>query len=194
MLSAGKTAYEFYQETKSSSTPGTTEQVPTSIGTGWLRPPGAVEEGLFLERCTQCGDCLRACPFTSIENDPATGYPTIVAKNSPCYLCPEFPCIAACPTKALLPVGDPTKVRMGLAMVRRDDCAADQGCRSCVGRCPVEALSVGREEGDDPYPVVEEQKCVGCGICEEECSTVNDRIAITVISDRPLRASPHSDP
>jgi len=107
-------------------------------------------------------------------------------------LCAELPCIAACSTKALLPIADPTKVRMGLAVVSRDDCTAGQGCQSCVARCPVEALSI--VECDDPYLVVEQGKCVGCGICEETCSTVNDQIAITVISGRTSKDSPHSDP
>jgi ferredoxin-type protein NapG len=113
-------------------------------------------------------------------------YPIIIAKESPCYLCPELPCIAACLTKALLPLKDPSKVRMGLAVVSRDDCTADQGCQSCVARCPVEALST---NFNDLYPVVDEAKCVGCGMCEETCSTVNDRIAITVISERTIRLS-----
>jgi ferredoxin-type protein NapG len=191
MFSLGKTVYEYHQETASPSKPDSTKKVPARVGTGCLRPPGAVEEELFLQRCTRCGDCLPACPFGSIQKEPATGYPIIVAKETPCYLCPEFPCISACSTTALLPIEDPTKVRMGLAVVSRDDCLADQGCRSCVARCPVEALSV--VDCSEPYPVVEQEKCVGCGICEETCSTVNDQIAITVLSDRPNKAIPHSD-
>jgi len=190
--SAGKTVSEYYRAAESPSTPDSTKTAPTGIGAGWLRPPGAVEEELFLERCTRCADCLHACPFASIQKDPATGYPIIVAKETPCYICAELPCIAACSTKALLPIADPTKVRMGLAVVSRDDCTAGQGCQSCVARCPVEALSI--VECDDPYLVVEQGKCVGCGICEETCSTVNDQIAITVISGRTSKDSPHSDP
>jgi ferredoxin-type protein NapG len=191
ILSLGKTVFTYYQETQSLSKPDSIKQEPTSAETRWLRPPGAVGEELFLELCTRCGDCLPACPFGSITKDQATGFPIIVAKESPCYLCAEFPCIAACSTKALLPVGDPTRVRMGLAVVSRDDCVADQGCQSCIARCPVEALSV--VDFSDPYPVVEQGKCVGCGICEETCSTVNDHIAIIVVSN-PNQTSPQSKP
>jgi len=168
------------------------QPAPPPMRTDWLRPPGAADEALFLERCTQCGDCAKVCPYGSITFHPQNGTPVIFADQMPCYLCAELPCIAACSTKALLPIADPTKVRMGLAVVSRDDCTAGQGCQSCVARCPVEALSI--VECDDPYLVVEQGKCVGCGICEETCSTVNDQIAITVISGRTSKDSPHSDP
>src|SRR5207245_11381660 len=66
-------------------------------------------------------------------------------------------------------------------------CTADQGCRFCLAKCPVEALSV---DFIDSYPVVDVAKCVGCGICDQVCSTVNDRIAIKVVSGRRLETAP----
>jgi len=76
-----------------------------------------------------------------------------------------------------------------VAVVSRADCTADQGCRFCLAKCPVEALSV---DFIDPYPVVDAAKCVGCGICEQVCSTVNDRIAIKAASGRRLETAPKS--
>lgn len=181
VLSVGKTVYEYYEQQKDAPAEVGPAAPPVKSRVDWLRPPGAVEEELFLDRCTKCGDCLPACPYGSIKKDRATGYPVIFANESPCYLCDDFPCIAACETEALLPVGDRTEVRMGLAVVSRADCTADQGCRFCLAKCPVGALSV---DFLDPYPVVDQEKCVGCGICEQVCSGVNDRIAIKVISGR----------
>nr|MBI3614233.1 4Fe-4S dicluster domain-containing protein [Nitrospirota bacterium] len=181
VLSVGKTVYEYYEQQKEIPADTAPTEPPVKVRVDWLRPPGAVEEELFLDRCTKCGDCLPACPYESIKKDPATGYPVIFANESPCHLCDDFPCIAACETEALLPVGDRTEVRMGVAVVSRADCTADQGCRFCLAKCPVEALSV---DFIEPYPVVDQEKCVGCGICEQVCSGVNDRIAIKVISGR----------
>ena len=181
VISVGKTVYEYYESQKDAPPESSPKESPVKVRMDWLRPPGAVEEELFLDRCTKCGDCLPACPYKSIKKDPATGYPVIFANESPCYLCEDLPCIAACATDALMPVADRTQVRMGVAVVNRADCTADQGCRFCLAKCPVEALSV---DFSDPYPVVDLEKCVGCGICEQVCSTVNDRIAIKVMSGR----------
>ena len=181
VLSVGKTVYEYYEQQKDAPAEAGPKAAPVKVRADWLRPPGAVDEELFLSRCTKCGDCLPACPYASIKNDLATGYPVIFANESPCHLCDDFPCISACETEALLPVGDRAEVRMGLAVVSRADCTADQGCRFCLSKCPVGALSV---DFLDAYPVVDQEKCVGCGICEQVCSGVNDHIAIKVISGR----------
>jgi len=180
-LSVGKTVYEYYEQQKETPAVPAPQEPQVKVRVDWLRPPGAVEEELFLDRCTKCGDCLPACPYESIKKDLATGYPVIFANESPCHLCDDFPCIAVCETEALLPVGNRTEVRMGVAVVSRADCTADQGCQFCLAKCPVEALSV---DFIDPYPVVDQRKCVGCGICEQVCSGVNDHIAIKVISGR----------
>ena len=181
VLSVGKTVYEYYEQQKDVPAEAGPQASPVKVRVDWLRPPGAVDEELFLSRCTKCGDCLPACPYASIKNDLATGYPVIFANESPCHLCNDFPCISACETEALLPVGDRAEVRMGMAVVSRADCTADQGCRFCLTKCPVGALSVDFLDG---YPVVDKEKCVGCGICEQVCSGVNDHIAIKVISGR----------
>jgi ferredoxin-type protein NapG len=177
--SMGKAVYEYYEQQK--VTPPGPQPSPSNFRTDWLRPPGAVEEALFLDRCTRCGDCLPACPYGSIKKDPANGYPVLFADASPCFLCDDFPCIAACATEALLPIDERRAVRMGLAVLDEAKCTADQGCRVCIAKCPVEALDEGFP---GPYPIVDHGKCVGCGICEQVCSTVNDKVAIRVISGR----------
>lgn len=182
VLSVGKTVYEYYEQQKDAPPAEVVPAAsPVKVRVDWLRPPGAVEEELFLDRCTKCGDCLPACPYGSIKKDQANGYPVLFANESACYLCDDFPCIAACETEALLPVEDRTEVRMGMAVVSRTDCMGDQGCRFCLAKCPVGALSV---DFIDAYPVVDQEKCVGCGVCEQVCSGVNDRIAIKAISGR----------
>ena len=59
MVSLGATVQEFVKHRDAPSSEETQKtKVPEK--TGWLRPPGAVEEDLFLERCTKCSDCIDA--------------------------------------------------------------------------------------------------------------------------------------
>lgn len=160
--------------------------VPAPMRTDWLRPPGAVEEALFMERCTQCGDCAKACPYGSITFHPQNGTPIIFADRMPCYLCEDVPCIASCATEALLSVEGRGQIRMGLAVVSHRACTAGQGCHACASKCPMDALSM---DFDTQQLVVTAERCVGCGLCEQVCRTVNDRVAIRVTPSRSLAQS-----
>ena len=164
------------------------QPAPPPVRTDWLRPPGAADEALFLERCTQCGDCAKVCPYGSITFHPLNGTPVIFADQMPCYLCEDVPCIAACATEALLPVEGREQIRMGLAVVSHRVCTAGQGCHACASQCPTDALSM---DFDTQRLVVTTERCVGCGLCEQVCRTVNDRVAIRVTPFR-LLAQSHS--
>lgn len=163
------------------------EAVPSASRTDWLRPPGAVEEPLFFDRCTRCNDCAEACPHGSIRFDSLNGTPVIFPDQVPCWLCEDFPCIAACETEALLGVSERTQVRMGLARVSHRVCTAGEGCHACVSKCPTVAL---RMDFTNLRLVVESERCVGCGLCEHVCHTVNDHIAIRVVPVRVLEQGP----
>ncbi|MDZ4734563.1 MAG: 4Fe-4S dicluster domain-containing protein [Nitrospirota bacterium] len=162
------------------------QPAPPPVRTDWLRPPGAVDEALFLERCTQCGDCAKVCPYGSITSHPQNGTPVIFADQMPCYLCEDVPCIAACATEALLPVEARAQIRMGLASVSHRVCTAGQGCHACAAKCPTDALSM---DFDTQRLVVTTERCVGCGLCEQVCRTVNDHVAIRVTPFRLLAQS-----
>lgn len=159
---------------------------PAPMRMDWLRPPGAAEEALFLERCTQCGDCAKACPYGSITFHAQNGTPIIFADQMPCYLCEDVPCIASCATEALLPVEGRGHIRMGLAVVSHRACTAGQGCHACASKCPMDALSM---DFDTQQLAVTAERCVGCGLCEQVCRTVNDRVAIRVTPSRSLAQS-----
>lgn len=175
VISLGKTVHEFVKERDASQ-----EKPQPAPRTDWLRPPGAVDEPLFLERCTRCADCVKACPYGTIKLDVRNGTPVVFPDETPCHLCDDFPCIAACGTEALLPV-EREAVRMGTAVVALQHCTAAQGCHACVSQCPTQALAMDFEAF---RIVVSQERCVGCGICEQTCKTVNDRIAIKVIPAR----------
>jgi ferredoxin-type protein NapG len=180
VLSLAKTAQEYVKHRDAP-----TDKPEKPVRTDWLRPPGAVAEALFFERCTRCNDCIKACPYESISAHPRDFFPIILPDDVPCHLCDDFPCVAACGTEALLPLSSRSDVRMGTAVVSARECTAEQGCHACVSQCPTEALSMDFEA---LRLTVSVERCVGCGICTQVCSTVNDRIAIRVVPARQLEA------
>ena len=183
VVSLGVTVQEYMKSRE--VTPKPTPMAPVNERTDWLRPPGAVAEDDFLERCTKCGDCLEVCPYEAIVHHPKDETPVIFQEKSPCRLCEDFPCIDACETEALLPVGNIMDIQMGLAVVIHQDCTAAHGCNACVSKCPTQAISM---NFSNFRVMVNEQDCVGCGICQHICHSVNDRVAIKVV---PIRmASP----
>ncbi len=178
MVSLGVTVHEYVKHRDAEVKK---DEQPERIRTDWLRPPGALDEAHFLEHCTGCGDCVAACPYGSIRVLKENETPVIYPDEKPCYLCDDFPCIAACEPEALQPVGAVNAVAMGIAVVSQRFCTSDQGCNACVAQCPTHAIDMDfvsmsiRVDGD---------MCVGCGMCEHTCKTVNDQIAITVSPSR----------
>ncbi|MBI5124956.1 MAG: 4Fe-4S binding protein, partial [Planctomycetes bacterium] len=73
------------------------------------------------------------------------------------------------------------EVRMGLATIDKEKCIAGGfiNCQSCVIACPI----IGAIEMVEGRPVIHEELCTGCGLCENACLTVNNACAIRV---RPL--------
>lgn len=139
----------------------------------WLRPPGALPESQFLSTCTRCTACQEACSYQSIrrlgpEFASLAGTPAVIPHESPCYLCEDMPCIAACAPLALLRV--PRKeARMGLAVIDASACHVAQGqpCDYCVARCPLRDAAILWDASG--LPRVIEGRCTGCGVCAYLC-------------------------
>lgn len=74
-----------------------------------------------------------------------------------------------CPTEALQPVSDRAEIKMGVAWLDTSTCFAYNGilCRACYERCPLYGEAITLEQ--ELYPIVHEDICVGCGICEKVC-------------------------
>ncbi len=143
------------------------------VQTNYLRPPGALSEKKFVESCVNCIVCAESCPrgcitfFTqSLEKTVIPHTPYIIAADNACDLC--LKCTLVCPTGALMPMDDMEKVNMGIAVLEEDLCLPyinRGGCGACYTICPVNAVKLDGQR----YPKVINDKCVGCGLCEEVC-------------------------
>jgi ferredoxin-type protein NapG len=106
-----------------------------------LRPPGALDEDIFLASCIKCGQCLQVCPpqvikLAGIGQGFGIGTPYIVPREGGCILCSGLPCVLACPTGALaheLSLGKDAE--MGLAVISHPDtCLSIRGVNDLVYR------------------------------------------------------------
>lgn len=161
-----------------------------------LRPPGALPEQAFLGTCIRCGLCVRDCPFDTLRlvrsgEDGVVGTPYFKAREVPCEMCPDIPCVVACPTGALDPaLKEIDDARMGLAVLSdQENCLNFLGlrCEVCYRVCPLIDKAITLERGLNTrtgrhaifLPVVHSDSCTGCGKCERSC--VLDEAAIRVL-------------
>ncbi|MDG2947132.1 ferredoxin-type protein NapG [Bisgaard Taxon 10/6] len=161
-----------------------------------LRPPGALSEKDFLVACTRCGQCVQACPYdmlhlASLLSPMEAGTPYFVARDKPCEMCPDIPCMNACPSGALSKeLKDINDARMGLAvLLDHETCLNWQGlrCDVCYRVCPLidKAITLENIHNDRTHihakliPTVHSDACTGCGKCEQAC--VLEEAAIKVL-------------
>ena len=154
-----------------------------------LRPPGAQSEAEFLSRCIRCGQCLKVCLTNGLQ--PAfweAGLeglytPRLIPRMGYCaYTCNL--CGQVCPTGAI-PLLD-LKVKqatvLGTATINRSRCipyTEGTDCLVCEEHCPVspKAITFYMQEVPDlqgrkilvKLPVVNPDRCIGCGHCEQVC-------------------------
>ena len=147
-----------------------------------IRPPGALPEPMFLDRCVRCGACMKVCPTNGLQpsflQSGIEGFwtPRLVARiggcEQECNLCGRV-----CPTGALrdLPLEEKQFARIGTAIITRSKCLAWEQMKTCLvcdEACPYDAIEF-REVtdliGTFKRPFVIEEKCMGCGLCEQKC-------------------------
>jgi len=157
-----------------------------SLPASAIRPPGALDEADFLGACVRCGLCVRDCPFDTLKlakfgDKVTTGTPYFTARDVPCEMCDDIPCVKACPTGALdHSLEDIDNARMGLAvLIDEENCLNFQGlrCDVCYRICPaidkaitLEMLHNVRSGKHAMFiPTVHSDHCTGCGKCERAC-------------------------
>jgi polyferredoxin len=136
-----------------------------------IRPPGAVEEREFLERCIRCAECMKVCPNNALH--PAffeaglegLWTPILIPRIGYC----EYSCVLCgqvCPTGAIQKITELQKtgkdektgkeqkpIAMGTAMYDHGRClpwAMATPCIVCEEFCPTSPKAIWAEEVDVP--------------------------------------------
>jgi polyferredoxin len=130
-----------------------------------IRPPGAVEERAFLERCIRCAECMKVCPNNALH--PAMfeagieglWTPILIARigycEHSCVLCGQV-----CPTGAIQKITEKEKMGLGVPPVKIGTAFYDVGrclpwsmqtpCIVCEEFCPTSPKAIWVEEVEAP--------------------------------------------
>lgn len=154
-----------------------------------IRPPGALPEELFLDRCLRCGLCMRVCMSHTIQPSFLQGglngiwTPRLDLRIAPCEKhCNR--CGHVCPTGAIRPLSQEERIyaKIGTAVILRERCLVweqDRICLVCDEICPYDAIEFREVEGMR-RPFVTENRCNGCGYCEHKCPVQGESAIIVV--------------
>ena len=158
-------------------------------------PAGALGISHFAQHCTACQLCVSVCPSQVLR--PSTSLLTLMQPEMSYemgYCRPECTkCSDVCPAGAISPVTreEKSSVQIGHAVVIRENCIVNTdgvSCGNCARHCPSGAISMvpasphGQDDGRDNgkgrqhrhgrelrIPVVDVERCIGCGACEYLC-------------------------
>lgn len=143
-------------------------------------PPGARSIKNLESHCTACQLCVAACPNGVLR--PSTDLGSLMQPESSYergYCRPEcVRCSEVCPAGAIRPitVADKSSVQIGHAVWVSDNCIPlidGVECGNCARHCPVGAITMVPSDTDDEnslkIPVVNTERCIGCGACENLC-------------------------
>lgn len=173
-------------------------------GTAAVPPPGSGGFERLRARCVGCGLCVAKCP-TKVLKAATMEYgltgvmmPVMDFRRGYC----EKDCVRCgevCPAGAIVRLAkeEKPKTKIGLARLTadwEDKCLARKEghpCALCEKHCPYDAVKVA-EENDAKSgkqvrrPVVDPEKCVGCGACAHVCpvSTLEVRFTESACSRR----------
>jgi MauM/NapG family ferredoxin protein len=166
-----------------------------------IRPPGSRPEREFLQRCIQCGQCMKACPTNALHPTLAEAglegiwTPVLIPRIGYCeYECNV--CGQVCPTEAITPLEleEKKRAKIGIAVIDTSRClpyAYDRECIVCEEHCPIPTKAIffieeevaSRDGGTLTFklPRIDAELCTGCGICETKCP-VTSMPAVRIIS------------
>lgn len=143
-------------------------------------PPGALSARNLAQRCTACQLCVSVCPNEVLR--PSAGLmklmqPEVSYERGYCR--PECTkCSEVCPAGAILPIttADKSSIQIGHAVWVKENCVPltdGVECGNCARHCPTGAIQMVLSDPDFPdsfkIPVINTERCIGCGACENLC-------------------------
>jgi len=154
-----------------------------------IRPPGALPETEFQARCVRCGECIKGCLTNTLQpvwfeaGISGMWTPKITARMAGCEQGCNL-CGHVCPTGAIRPLTLEEKsfAKVGTARIDKTRCIAweqDKKCLICDEICPYNAIVSQFVTGHPiTVPVIDEDKCNGCGYCECKCPVTGESAII----------------
>ena len=143
-------------------------------------PPGAQGLRNMQNHCTGCQLCVSVCPNQVLR--PSTKLSTLMQPEMSYergYCRPECTkCSEVCPAGAILKItpADKSATQIGHAVWVEKNCVPLRdgvACGNCARQCPVGAISMVASDPDNAnslkIPVVNTERCIGCGACENLC-------------------------
>ncbi len=143
-------------------------------------PPGALSIRHFAQHCTACQLCVSVCPNEVLR--PSSGLLTLMQPEMSYergYCRPECTrCADVCPAGAIRPISkaDKSSTQIGHAVWIKKNCIPltdGVECGNCARHCPAGAIQMVPSDAANPQslkiPVVNTERCIGCGACENLC-------------------------
>lgn len=145
-----------------------------------ITPFGSQSVENFYKHCTACQLCVTVCPNNVLRPSSRLEHlmqPEMSFEKGYCR--PEcVKCSEVCPAGAILKITpeEKTEWKVGTAGVDYDLCVVNRdnvSCGNCARHCPVGAIRMVKKNPEDEkslrIPTVNEEKCIGCGACENLC-------------------------
>lgn len=145
-----------------------------------LVPAGSLSLKNFINHCTACQLCVSVCPNQVLRPSPSLDrfmLPEMSFERGYCR--PECTlCSEVCPAGAIEQKNraEKSSIQIGLAVVNLDNCIVNTdnvNCANCARHCPARAVRMVRKDPSDEnslkIPTINEQRCIGCGACENVC-------------------------
>ncbi|WOG29666.1 ferredoxin-type protein NapF [Endozoicomonas sp. 8E] len=137
------------------------------------RPPWSLQEELFTDLCSRCGQCLAVCK-TGLLIQGSGGFPEADFRKAGCSFCGA--CLKTCPSGAIDKHGE---TPWQLKPLISDQCLAMNQihCRTCSEVCDPTAIQFRYRPGGIAGPAIDPDPCTACGDCVSSCPV--DAIAMT---------------